>query len=167
MYGRDLFPLIHADSKTDRFSENLMKWVRKHRTSPIFVAYSRVSIIDGKPLPDFSYSKTCAGNLYVGFGDIDDGWLHGSRLSEIICNGVRAKEWANPPKYDFHVISDWWERYITGGKCCIDPEHKLYHDRERWELYAGGRKRKCVWCGNFEQYQHTEMVPKSEWRDMA
>lgn len=164
-YGKDLLPLIKADSKTERFSENLMKWVRKHRNVPLFVAYSLVSL-DGVPLPEFSFDKTCTSNLYIGLGDLDQGYLHGARLSQIISNGVNAEEFAYTPKMKFQIIPDWWERYIECAKCCIDPEHRLYGDRERWQVSDDGKQRTCLWCGNHRQYEHTEMVPRKEWRDM-
>lgn len=165
MYGKDLLPAITAASKEDRFSKNLMEWVQKHKDVSLFVAYSRVSYVDGKPLPDFSFDTTCEGSLYIGLGhDLDDGWLHGARLSEIICQGAKSKEWAFPPKKQFVVIPDWWEKYISAGKCCIDPEHKLYIDKERWLVAEDSLSRRCEWCGKHEQRLHTEMVPKTEWR---
>ena len=109
MQGSELLPLIKANSKADLFSENLMKWVRKHRNYPLFVAYSPISYVDGKRMADFDLTKTCAGSLYVGIGDLDDGWLHGSRLSEILCTGVKAGGWAYPPKYAFQLLPDWWQ----------------------------------------------------------
>jgi hypothetical protein len=165
MLGRDLLPKIKATGRGDKFSENLMKWVRKHRNSPLFVAYSSISCIDGKRLPDFGFDKTCAGNLYIGFGDIDDGWLHGARLSEIICNGTKAKEWAYPPRMNFQKVDGWWERYMVSGKCTIDPEHTLYHDCERWQ--EDGDTRLCLWCGGHRQVKRRYQMEREEWRNEA
>lgn len=167
MKGIELLPLIKATSKADRYSENLMKWVRKHRNAPLIAVYSPVSYVDGSDLGRFDAAKTCAGSLYIGFGGLDDGWLHGARLSEILCNGVKASEWAYPPKHRFQPLPDWWKRYIEGGKCCIDPEHWLYTDRERWEVAEDGKTRRCLWCGKHKQYLKTEMTPKTSWHPVA
>ena len=64
----------------------------------------------------------------------------------------------------FVIVPDWWERYAAGGKCIIDPKHWLY-GHERWQVSEDGQERTCIWCGNATQRLHTEMVPKTEWRN--
>lgn len=162
MLGSELLPLIKASGKADRLSENLMKWVRKYKTRPMFVA------IATECKYHFDAEKTQAGLLYVGWGHeghgLDDGYLMGSRLSDILCNGVRAFTAAFVPGMKFVEVPFWWEHYIQFGKCAIDPEHWLYADHERWEVSEDGQTRRCLWCGNYEQHLHTEMVSKTEWR---
>lgn len=162
MYGKELFPQIKADSRADRYSQNLMKWVRKHRNKPLFIGFAT----EGKHLYD--PAKTQSGLLYVGFGHeghgLDDGYLMGARLSDILCNGLKAGEFAFAPRMKFVEVPGWWQRYIEGGKCCIDPEHWLYADRERWDVAADGKSRRCLWCGNYHEYLHSEMVEKTSWR---
>lgn len=157
MYGKELLPLIKSAGRADMFSENLWKWVRKHKDHPLFVAFSEK---DGE---SYDEAKTCASRLYVGFHHLDgDGWLNGARLSEILCYGTKASEWAYPPGMKFTEIADWWEKYMERGKCFIDPEHTLYLDKERW--MEEGNIRTCVWCGIFQQQEHVEMVPRKDWR---
>lgn len=157
MQGIELLPLIKASSKADRFSENLMKWVRKYKDRNLIVAIAT----EGKR--QFDPSLTQSSHLYIGYTPLEDGYLMGSRLSEILCNGTKTSTWAFHG-LKFVEVSDWWQRYIDGGKCCIDPEHWLYADKERWDVVAGGKSRRCLWCGNHEQYLHSEMVEKTSWR---
>lgn len=158
MKGIELLPLIKASSKADRFSENLMKWVRKYKTRPMFIALAT----EGKYY--FNAEKAQASILYVGWHNLDDGYLMGSRLSDILCNGAGAFTAAFVPGMKFVAVPFWWEHYIQFGKCAIDPEHWLYADKERWDVAEDGKSRRCLWCGNYEQYLHTEMVPKTDWR---
>ena len=161
MLGRELLPQIKATGKADRYSENLMKWVKKYKNTPLFVA---MSTSDGQ---SYDPEKTQASRLYVGKHRIDEeGFLFGSRLSSILCEGAKAETFAFVPGMKFVVIEGWWEKYIIGGKCFIDPEHRLYYDRERWEETesSNGKLRHCVWCGDYEQYVHIEQVPKKSWR---
>lgn len=158
MTGKELFPQIKAESKADRHSQNFMKWVRKYRDRRLFVAFATEGTKTYDP------RKTQSGSLYVGFFNLDGGWLHGSRLSDIICNGTKAGTFAFGPHMKFVTVPGWLERYIEGGKCVIDPEHWLYADRERWEESADGKTRRCLWCGNYDEYLHSEMVEKTSWR---
>lgn len=157
MKGIELLPLIKASSKADRFSENLMKWVRKYQDRQLIVAIAT----EGER--KFDPSLTQSGYLYIGYTPLEYDWLMGSRLSEILCNGSKASTWAFRG-LKFVEVSDWWQRYIEGGKCFIDPEHGLYSDRERWDVAEDGKSRRCLWCENHEQYLHTELIEKTSWQ---
>lgn len=156
MHGTELLPLIKAAGRADRYSENLWKWARKYRDRRLFVAFSEK---DGHT---FDETKTLASRLYIGFHRLDDGWLHGSRLSEILCQGSKAESWAYQPGMLFKEIPNWWDKYMEHGKCFIDPEHCLYLDAARWLVQ--GNVRTCLWCGNFQQREHVEMVAQRDWR---
>ena len=139
-------------------SENFKRWTKKHaKRSPIFAVLSSVSMLDGS---DVSYNpdKTMASNIIIGLGEMDDGYVHGSRLSEIICNGIKAKTWAFGPRYKMSVIDGWVEGYIAGGVCFIDPEHVLYSN---WDQ-PSENERACKYCG-YEQIRKTEMIPTYSW----
>lgn len=157
MYGKELLLLIKAGGKADRYSENLMEWVRKYRDRRLIVAIAT----EGKR--QFDPALTQSAYLYIGYAPLEDGYLMGSRLSEILCNGIKTSTWAFHG-LKFVEVPDWWQRYIEGGKCCIDPEHWLYADRERWNVAADGKTRRCLWCGNYHEYLHSEMVEKTSWR---
>jgi hypothetical protein len=141
MTGKELLPLLR-NRPADRYSKNLYNWVKKHAGHcDLVVAYSQRQLGHA-----FTYAETAASCMYIGFGDLDDYWLHGSRLSTIICEGGHASSWAYPPAEDFKVIPDWWQNYLERGKCCIDPEHNLYWDVDRFEDNEG-TLRACRWCG--------------------
>lgn len=160
----EILAAVRATSKGDRYSENLYKWLRKHKALPLFVAYSPISHIDGGDLGPFNPGKTCAANLYVGYGQIDDGFLFGSRLSEILCEGAKTSTWAHGPARKFQVLPNWLEEYAKAGKCFIDPEHRLYADRERWQESENGQRRTCAWCGQHKQYLQTKVILRHDWR---
>lgn len=113
-------------------SSNFRKWINHHsrrgRNSPLFAAYSEYSYVDSSNVPRDS-TKTQCSHIYIGFGDLDQGYLHGSRLSEIICVGSEAGTWAFPPAYHFQKMPDWMEAYEKGGLCWLDPEHLFYPER--------------------------------------
>jgi len=155
---KGILPLIKSISEADKFSQNLYNWCCRYATSDIFVAFSQENNLIYSP------DKTLASKTYIGFNNIDHGYLHGSRLSEILCNGANAKVWAYPPAMNFQVIEDWFDHYIAKGKCHIDPEHTLYQNHERWEISHAVRT--CVWCGH-EQYKYITMVPMEFWKNVA
>jgi hypothetical protein len=165
MTGKELLPLIRANCKGDRYSENLMKWVRKHREWPMVVAFIGHCSITGERL-EYDPTKSMARQIVVGLGDMSDGWIHGRRLSEVICGlrGVLTHNYAYSHQFFPVELPDWWQGYIEGGKCFIDPEHWLYADHERWEVSEDRKTRRCLWCGNHEQFLHSEMVKKTSWR---
>lgn len=149
----------------DRCSLNLWRWARKALKNERIGLIMAFATQEGK---EYDSAKTQASSLYIGYcgwrGDLDDGWLHGSRLTEVLCSGVKAAAFAFPPRMRFVIVPDWWERYIAGGKCFIDPEHWL-HGYERWKESEDGKERTCSWCNDRTQRLHTEMVPKTEWRN--
>lgn len=158
--GGALLSMIRAEKKGNRYSENLMKWVRKYKEKNLFVAFATEGTLSYNP------RKTQASSLYVGFHGLDKDWLHGCCLSHIIYDGVKAKPFAYPPSLKFEIIPDWWCRYVQDGKCCIDPEHRLYSDQERWAVSADGVTRDCLWCHQYSQYRHVKLVTRESWRPL-
>lgn len=148
---------INPKHQGDQFSENLYKWLNKHKNTPLFVAFSEVSDLNGKPVY-YAPSKTQCNQIYIGYGDMNDGWVHGTKLSAIICEGTKAKSWANPPRLNFTPLQNWFDEYQAKGKCHIDPDHLFYH--ERW--HTKEESRQCEWCGTKEQ-RITRMVPSYRW----
>jgi len=167
MHAKEILPQIAptSTSQADRFSLNLWRWVRKACRGNSKGQLHLFVAIATKDAGSFDPTRTQASSLYIGLGNLDEGWLHGSRLSEILCTGVKASGYAYPPRMKFEIIADWWERYIVGGKCFIDPAHTLYFDRERWQESADGKERTCLWCGKHKQHLHAEMVEKTDWRN--
>lgn len=165
MTGRELLPLIRSKGKDDKYSENLAKWVSKHKDWPMIVAFLGFCGITGETL-EYDPAKSLPRQILIGIGDMDDGWIHGRRLSEIT-GGIRGvfsgEKYAYSHQFKPLHLPDWWQKYIEGGKCFIDPEHYLYGGK-RWQMSDDGKTRDCVWCGNHRQEKHIEMVPKEHWR---
>lgn len=89
------------------------------------------------------------GTLWIGF--LDDGYLIGSRLMSVLCEGKKAESFAFGYLGKLDEVPDFWARYTAVGRCAIDPAHKMYFvgDDTRWR--TAGDKRECLWCGNHAQ----------------
>lgn len=155
---------IKAMDRAGKYSKNLYLWIKKQIRRrlqlDIVVAFSKHDA-DAAHI-SFSYEKSLSGLLYIGHM-FDDGWMHGSRLSTVTCEGSRTASFAFGPNFGMQIIPDWWEHYISLGKCCIDPEHYFYADSERWEA-NGGSLRACNWCGLVQRKRcWIEPVERETW----
>lgn len=143
---------IHP-SNGAKYSQNLHAWLtlrgKKHRaeTSRVF--------------------STKDGTLYIGF--LDDGYLIGSRLLAVLCNGKNAAPWAFGHLKELTEVPDFWARYTAVGRCAIDPEHKMHFvgDDTRWR--TDGDQRECLWCGAHAQKLRwwVEPVERSAWEPVT
>lgn len=146
--GLDL-PSVHPRNGA-KYSPNLYKWLtnrnKKHRawTSRVY--------------------RDADGTLWIGM--LDRGDLFGAKLYGVLCNG--SKEgcacWVN--LRGLVEVPDFWRRYVSEGRCAIDPEHKTHFigDGSRWT--QDGDTRACLWCGKAQQTltRWTEAVQRQEWR---
>lgn len=148
---------IDPKKQGEKYSENLHKWLKKHRNVPLFVAFSEVSDLNGKPVYH-NPNKTQCNQIYIGYGDMNDGWVNGAKLSAIITNGTKAQSWAYSAALKFTPLNDWFTQYQVQGKCLIDPSHLFYP--ERWDSEENTRQ--CKWCEKKEQ-RITRMVPSYHW----
>lgn len=123
-----IFPKIAIGTHSKNFSRWINHHSRRYRSASLFAAYSEYSHVDGSNVPR-DLTKTQCSHIYIGFGDLDQGYLHGSRLSEIICNGSKAGIWAFPPAYRFQTMPGWMDAYNEQGLCWLDPEHLFYPER--------------------------------------
>lgn len=100
-------------------------------------------------------------------GRLDDGYLIGTRLYDVLCNGTKAGSWAIADR-GFVEVVDFWPRYVAEGRCAIDPEHERFFvgDDTRWT--QDGDTRACLWCGKAQQVltRWTETVERQEWRNL-
>lgn len=154
MHTKALFKAMQAMPETHR-SENLLAWVRKqaHRGDyPLFVAFNQGCNVIGVTI-EYDQAQTQCGQLYLGIGHLDQGWMHGSRLSEILRNGSKAETWAYPSAKRFIAIDNWFKNYLAQGLCWLDPEHYLYG--HRWD--TGEESRTCTSCG-YRELKVVEMV---------
>lgn len=154
MIAKELLPLIKAKGKGDRFSENLVKWVKRwdktRGNRPLSVTFLHWSNIDGSHV-EYLPGTTQPNHILIGDGDNEE-WFYGCKLSQIIGGGRGSSDvFAYPPKMTKTPLPDWFQGYIKGGKCFIDPEHRLYYDKERWQVSEDGNTRNCLWCGEVAQ----------------
>jgi len=166
MTGKELYKLIKPEVGVNgKYSHNLAKWVKGKKDWPIHAVFSKFNFIDGSII-EYDHTKTQTGNIIICAGEPKKGWAHGRRLSSILCGerGVFSESYAFQPSFIIVPLPDnWWDSYIIFGKCFIDPEHKMY-GHERWGLSDDATERTCLWCGH-TQYKHTEMIPRSYWRN--
>lgn len=131
-------------NKSKKYSPNLYRWLTKrdkeHRTwtSRVFAD------ADG----------------YLWIGMIDNNFLCGCRLMQVLCSGRQIDSMA----YSLNQIGpltevvDFWPRYLADGRCAIDQKHRevFRNDGSRWQV--DGDVRKCQWCGKVEQKKETYTV---------
>lgn len=134
-----------------KYSPNLHKWL----TAKSAGHRARTSRV---------YSSTNRGLL---IGRLDDGYLIGTRLNDVLCNGAKAGSWAIGAR-GLVEVADFWPRYLAEGRCAIDPEHAVCFvgDDTRWT--QEGDTRACLWCGKARQVlaRWTEAVERQEWRNL-
>lgn len=151
MIARELLPLIDPNLHP-KYSPNLYKWIRKNWEST-----DRNIVV----------TKEAERNRLIGFLDVD-GWISGTQLNRVLCNGSREKAWAftaNHYNAKAGVDGTFWGRYIRDGRCAIDTDHQTHFigGDTRWKY--DGKVRECLWCGNHVQVQlgWSETVNHSAW----
>lgn len=97
-------------------------------------------------------AKEVGGDSRLFIGTIDDGYLNGAKLNEVLARGSSAKTWAFPlSSFDGDVVelAHFWEDYLKHGRCAIDVEHSTYFvsSDDRYEHSHDGDERICNWCG--------------------
>jgi hypothetical protein len=146
MIASELLPLI--DPKLHpRYSPNLHAWIRQQW---------------GDTNCQIVVTNTCEFGPYIGAIDAA-GWVIGSQLNSVLCNGKRANTWALTPNHHSLIAGvdeAFWPRYIRDGRCAIDQDHQGFFigDETRWNLT--GSVRECLWCGHHVQVKldWTEIV---------
>src|SRR3546814_7495066 len=93
---------------------------------------------------------------WLGF--MDDGYLTGTRLMTVLCQGAKAETFAYGTLGPLEAIEGFWEQYKQMGRCVVDPEHKIAFigDEDRWSVE--GDSRSCSWCGQV----HHKLVTRVE-----
>jgi hypothetical protein len=155
MIAAELLPLI-SPKLHPRYSPNLHAWISKH--------WKRT------PHPIVVTNPTDYG-LYIGLMH-EDGWMSGTSLNAVLCNGVKEKTWAMMPNHSgvkAGIDETFWGSYIKNGRCAIDRDHGVHFvgDQTRWKAY--GNIRECQWCSNHTQVKKewTETVEHSAWVAVA
>lgn len=128
-----------TDWKSDFYSWQLFRWVRKDR---------RFCQIWQEP----------RGAVYIGHADeaSDDVWLHGRLLRNLCSFGADLHRAAHHLEAGSkNITEEWWARYLAKGVCEIHGD--LMH---KW--LDGGDTRRCKHCGKVER-RHVELVEQVTW----
>lgn len=137
-----------SPSNGAKFSPNLFRWLslkgkRRAVTSKVY--------------------RDDRGDMFIGF--IENGYFVGSRLIQVLCDGVTPVMAYPGLQHSLKELDWFWDGYIKEGRCVIDPEHSIsfLNDDNRWSIK--GSKRSCLWCGECTQVlkKWTEVVNRSEW----
>ncbi len=149
MIARDLLPQIDPRLGS-KYSPNLHAWIRKNWKN------------SGLPLV-VTTPRSGDGVRYIGV-ERADGWISGTRLTNVLCHRGASFIWANPLN-GLEVDPDFWANYIRDGRCAIDPEHQIYFSWSETRWKTEGEVRECQWCGHHVQVRldWTETVHKSAW----
>ena len=151
MIARELLPLINP-KLGPKYSPNLHAWVRRNW---------------GDSGLNIAVTSGLGVGTYIGVLH-GDGWMSGTQLNAVLCNGAKEKVWALQPNHHgvrSGVDETFWARYVSDGRCAIDPDHQTYFvgHETRWKVTGGVRE--CLWCGHHVQVllDWTEVVHKSAW----
>jgi hypothetical protein len=140
-----------------RFSPNLFKWLRKNKNIA-----DRIQV----------FISSIDATLWIGFQDELGGHIcfHGNRLMGVL-TGVDKYTYAHSATQfneSLTVIPDFWDRYVTDGRCAIDQAHAhgFVGDETRWHN-TSDTARACLWCGKVTQQLETRLVTTEikEWRN--
>lgn len=153
---------IHFSHKSS-FSPNLYLFLRKNLQSHLVAARD----INGKREQVIFASVYRAkdpndrASLYIGA--IDDGYLNGAKMNEVLTHGSAAKTWAFPlSAFEDGVreIPNFWEEYLEKGRCVIDTNHTTHflNDGDRFKHSHDGQERTCQWCGQVQLRKIREKV---------
>lgn len=103
------------------------------------------------------------GVLWIGY--LDDDYLIGARLMQVLCNGSKTQTFAFTNLGPLIEVEGFWEQYQAHGRCAIDPNHEMYFvgDDTRWTGDANHRA--CLWCGKASQKREhwVEEVRRERW----
>ena len=134
--------------KSDKYSWNLYKWVKKKGFYPK-VWFDTENRLNGEKL-EFDKENFPTYQLWIGGSDKEGLWFYGSSLRSIL--SPRCKEWANPWMANKHIdITDWfWNEYIKIGRCIWDKSHDGWLENADERFAYVGNTRKCKWCGKWQ-----------------
>jgi hypothetical protein len=161
-----------ADAVPGRYSGNLYDWLERAQRKYAGKALRWWGVYAYEPgVVDcdsqvFAWGSCTASWLYIGMTD-GEGYLYGSRLSEVITLGREVSRWAYPLLGDqaLDITDAFWSRYLQQGKCAFDAGHLLYRDEDRY--VTEGDRRQCQWCQRVELRAETFDLPcahKAIWR---
>jgi hypothetical protein len=146
--ANDIKPTV--DGKSDFFSWQLFRWIRKNPTAyRIYLGtWNSVNGIDDKNRV-----------LYIGYEREGDRWISARRLTNLCCINQDLKSYSFAPCHDIKnwvdVTNIFWGDYMKKGVCAI------YSSSHKWTLKSDSL-RDCEYFGKVEILK-TKMVEVKEW----
>lgn len=145
-----------------KYSPLLYKWLKSKR-------FSRArQVFQSGTMNDFSVYSDHWRPREIIIGNLNDGFVSGRRLGDIICgvHGVKSNSFA----YFAHsfnlreITEEFWAKYERIGRCAWDHPHSLHMigSQGRWHYIAGVRKRECAWCGRVFEAETRTVVETKE-----
>lgn len=133
-----------------KHSENLKKFLAKPRNKH----YQRVYL---KQFDDFGEPVTEWRPHHIYIGLADDGWLHGARLSSILCEDFQTWAFGFGDKVT-DITDEFWKLYEQIGRCTFDRDHRMHfiNDDDRYTMI--GSTRRCNWCGQWHERKLEKQV---------
>lgn len=165
--------------QSDKFSWNLSQWLRSadaHRLDRhpggLRVICTQRSVATGEAHP-FVKDASARGDIFIG--TIYEGWVHGSRLVDILQGRITTAAFL--PRQDGYCdpsnaidITEWfWTEYVRIGRCLFDHDHgNFIQDADgRYEVHSD-REKTCHWCGaRLELHHETVTNTIDQWRQVA
>ena len=129
----DVIELMRKESR--KHNANITKWLSqlsKVEKRHLFVAFAGKNKIDGSKAV-FDETKTQLTQIFFGFTDIDNGWMKGVALSEIIFNGQNAKAYLHGPDMKMTILEGFFDKYLDQGVGYLDPEGKKFKVAARYQ----------------------------------
>jgi hypothetical protein len=147
--ANDIKPV--AKGKSDFFSWQLFRWIRKNPTACRIYSgtWNSVNGVD-------------AANriLYIGYEREGDRWISARPLRNLCCVGQDLQSYSFGPCHDIKnwvdVTNIFWGEYMKKGVCAIHGGYSHKWTQETDEL------RDCDYCGEIEILK-TKMVEVKEW----
>jgi hypothetical protein len=141
-----------------KYSPNLSKFLKKPRNKNYQRVYLKKLDNYNKPVSEWRSNLIYIGRLF------DDGYLHGARLSSILCGDFDT--WAFAVGNGVTDITDqFWMAYERDGRCVIDRSHAMHFQTSDDRYTVINNTRRCNWCGQWH-VRHVEKLTKIERRDV-
>lgn len=138
--------------KSDKYSINFYKWLKKHKNWPLWAYAPQWSNIDGSFVA-FNFDDPKSSQIYIGFMD-DDSFLTGQKLSDILCGVGQTYCYAPGCNREFFKnmidISDWFfSEYEKIGRALWDAsgENFMIDADDRFTVI--GNTKRCNWSGRW------------------
>lgn len=144
---------IHP-TKSPAYSPNLHAWLGRHRK---VIENTQIGLTVWRAPANSRLAQLYGhGDEQLVIGYCFDGDFIGSKLVRVLCHGAKEQSMSYTGcAKGLEALPDFWMRYLSVGRCAIDPEHREHFIGDRYQ--TTGDVRECRWCGARHQIK-TETV---------